>query len=222
MQGQEYQPRTIEDRLREEYENILPDMRKVVDELETEVNHCLLPLKRTLADHEQVVVTSRIKACERAIDALERRQEGNVFDYDRAGEYSLLHLRDLAGVRVLVFPRHRIEEVKLALQSRFPDWEDDPIRDEENGKKILAHKFYGHCEASAQVCAEYQIVPMLLGLFWQVEHDTIYKPTSPELLAIARSPEMANRTSAVIIALEQFAAEFDLKVHEQRTRVGNE
>jgi len=36
--------RTVEDRLREEHFDLLPDVRRVVEELESEVRHFLLPI----------------------------------------------------------------------------------------------------------------------------------------------------------------------------------
>ena len=60
--------RTIEDRLREEYFDLLPDIRRVVDELEAEVRHCLVPISLGLDKYERLVVTSRIKECESALD----------------------------------------------------------------------------------------------------------------------------------------------------------
>lgn len=96
--------RTVEDRLREEYFGLLPEVRRVLEELEAEVQYCLLPLLSKLDKHEKLVVTSRIKECESALGALQRRQEGNVFDFDRSDTYSLKSLNDLAGVRVLAFP----------------------------------------------------------------------------------------------------------------------
>jgi len=41
--------RTIEDRLRQEYFELLPDIRSVADHLEAEVRYCLLPIYRKLA-----------------------------------------------------------------------------------------------------------------------------------------------------------------------------
>jgi len=64
---------TVEDRLREEYFELLPDIRRVVEELQAEVRHCLLPISGSLDWHEQLVVTSRFKECESALSALRRR-----------------------------------------------------------------------------------------------------------------------------------------------------
>src|SRR5436309_13675276 len=102
--------RTIEDRLREEYFALLPDARRVVEELEAVARHCLLPVSGMLERHERIVVTSRIKDCESALDALRRRQETATFEPERALSYTLTTLNDLAGVRVLAFPRSRLIE----------------------------------------------------------------------------------------------------------------
>jgi ppGpp synthetase/RelA/SpoT-type nucleotidyltranferase len=90
--------------LREEYFNLLPDVRRVLDELEADVRHCLIPISIRLDKHEKLVVTSRIKECESALDSLRRRQESPIFDRGQPELYSLGRLNDLAGVRVLAFP----------------------------------------------------------------------------------------------------------------------
>lgn len=114
--------RTIEDRLREEYSLLLPDIRRVTEQLESEVRYCVLPILRTLNKYEQLIVKSRIKECESAIDSLRRKPlvdpetgeqlgEGKTFDRGRPTLYTLTYLNDLAGVRVLAFPRRRVTEV---------------------------------------------------------------------------------------------------------------
>ncbi len=118
--------RTIEDRLREEYSLLVLDIRRVTEQLEAEVRYCVLPILRKLKKYEHLVVKSRIKECESAIDSLRRRrgfvaegvarQEGATFDRDRPTLYSLTDLKDLAGVRVLAFPRHRVIEVNEELR----------------------------------------------------------------------------------------------------------
>ncbi len=71
--------RTIEDRLREEYFVLLPEIRRVVEQLETEIRYSLLPLLQELHSYERIAVSSRIKECESAVNALRRRQEGRFF-----------------------------------------------------------------------------------------------------------------------------------------------
>lgn len=46
--------RTVEDRLRAEYFTLLPDARRILEELEAEVRHCLLPLLNKLDKHEKL------------------------------------------------------------------------------------------------------------------------------------------------------------------------
>jgi len=146
--------RTVEDRLREEYFALLPDARRVLEEVEVEVRHCLLPLLNKLDRHEKLAVTSRIKDCESALGALRRRQEGATFDPDRADSYTLSSLNDLPGVRVLAFPRRRWIEADglLRQHSLFASWVSDPVRlrpDEENSER-LAFKYHGHGSRNTQ------------------------------------------------------------------------
>jgi hypothetical protein len=68
-------------------------------------------------------------------------------------------------------------------------------------------KYFGYCEASHRIRVEFQIVPMLTALFWEVEHAVIYKP-SPGLKGIARSLEMQERTRDVLQGLKAFEDEF--------------
>ena len=97
--------RTVEDRLREEYFDLLPEVRQVTWQIETEIRYHTLSVFHGLAHSEQLIIKSRVKECESALQSLRRRQEGGTFDTDKPDDYSLLHLPDLAGVRVLVFPR---------------------------------------------------------------------------------------------------------------------
>ena len=199
--------RTIEDRLREEYFDLLPDIRRVADELEAEVKHCLLPISLRLDKYERLVVTSRVKECESALDSLRRCQEGATFDSGTPEPYSLGSLNDLAGVRVLAFPHSRLAEADRKLGERFRSWTPDPVPGYNEGDEPLALKYFGYCRASDRIRAEFQIVPMLTALFWEVEHSTIYKP-SPRLKGVARSLEMQQRTREVLKGLKAFEEEF--------------
>jgi hypothetical protein len=158
--------RTVEDRLREEYFDLLPNIRRVVDELEAEVKHCLVPISLRLDEYERLDVTSRVKECESALDSVRRRQEGATFDSGRPELYSLDILNDLAGVRVLVFPHSRLAEADRELRERFPSWTPDPVPGYSENDGPLALKYFGYCKASRKIRAEYQIVPMLTALFW--------------------------------------------------------
>ena len=200
--------RAVEDWLRAEYFELLPDMRRVVEELEGEVRHCLRFVSRRLERYEQLVVKSRIKECESAIDALRRSlHEGRTFDEEKPEVYSLRSLTDLAGVRVLVFPRNHVVQANEELLRRFPLWTPDPVREYHEGP-ILAEAYYGYCDASGIIQGEIQVVPMLTGLFWEVEHAAIYKP-SPRLVDLVRRPVMQLRVSEVLRSLEAFEDEFE-------------
>lgn len=200
--------RTVEDRLREEYFELLPDIRHVTEYLETEIRHCVLPILRKLDRYEQLNVTSRIKACDSALDALRRHQEGATFNRDRPELYTLTDLNDLAGVRVLAFPRSRLAEIDGELRKQFPDWAADPVPGDDEDDEPLAFKYCGFSEASTKVKGEFQIVSMLIGLFWEVEHSAIYKP-APQLKSVHRDFEMRERRGDVYQALRAFEETFE-------------
>lgn len=192
------QDRKPEDWLRQEYFDLLPDVRRVVWYLEAEIRYHTRHVVKRLKPHEQLVVRSRVKECESAVKTLRDQQEGRTFDPDNPKGYSLLNLPDLTGVRVLVFPNNRLVEVDDALHSTFQGWIYKPVKDDSGA--VLAPKYYGYCnEVSSKVQAEYQIVPMLIGLFWEVEHSAMYKSRE-----VANSKEMQKHRGDVERALSCF------------------
>lgn len=197
--------RTVADRLREEYSLLSPDIKRVLHQLRTDVAHLLLELTLALKHHERVHIEARAKECESAIDALRRREEARQFDEDTPEKYTLTRLPDLAALRVLVFPKPRLAEVHAIVRSKYADWTPDPV---ETGTppKWRAWKYYGYCSASPRVHVEIQVVPMLTGLFWQVEHDAFYKPRDPVLRGAANRPIVREHTEAVYDAFEALEA----------------
>jgi hypothetical protein len=196
-------------RLREQYFDYLPEIRKVALQLETEIRYRTLHVVRSLHSYEQLNIKSRVKESESAVGALRRRLEGNVFNTDRPEEYSILNLRDLAGVRVLVFPRERLIEVDRILRedTLFAHWTSDPVQDA--GGAELASKYHGFCpDVSNNVCAEYQVVPMLIGLFWEVEHAAMYKPTG-SAKGVDHDEGMKELRAAVETSLLKFEEGFE-------------
>jgi len=182
-----------------------------------EVRYYLLPISCQLDKYERIMVKSRIKECDSALDALRRRQEGKTFDRDRPELYTLLDLNDLAGVRILAFPMRRLSEINQILLHQFSSWQDDPVK--ENGTdETLAWKYFGLCPASDKVKGELQIVPMLTGLFWEIEHAAMYKPT-PELKGIVREEEMKNRRGEVYKAIKAFEEEFEKCVQQTQNMI---
>jgi ppGpp synthetase/RelA/SpoT-type nucleotidyltranferase len=109
--------RSVEDRLREEYFDLLPEIRRVTEHLDAEVRYRVLPISRNWQSFDRVTVRSRVKDCESPIDSLRKKQEGRSFGADQLEEYTLAGLKDLAGVRVLAFPRNRVEDVDLLLRN---------------------------------------------------------------------------------------------------------
>ena len=198
--------RTVEDRLREEYFTLLPEIHRVADRLETEIRYLLLPISGRLHRHERLAVKCRVKSCESALDKLRRRQETRSFQRDQSELYTLTSLNDLAGVRVLAFPRNWLAEVDTLLRNVFPAWTSDPVTAD---GEVQALKYYGYCpQASNKVKGEYQVVSMLTGLFWEVEHSAIYKPDA-RLGQIALHLGMQQRTADVVKALRAFEDQFE-------------
>jgi ppGpp synthetase/RelA/SpoT-type nucleotidyltranferase len=170
--------RTAEDHLRAEYVGLLPLMQRIQLAIETEVRHDLLSIALTLEPYEQIVVRSRLKQSESAVDALRRRQELGRFVPDATGRYTLSSLPDLVGIRVLVFPHRLLNRVHGIVRAKFADWKADPIVDSVG--QTVAFKYHGRRSGSDGFEAEIQVVSMLVGLFWEVEHSAVYK-TSPSI-----------------------------------------
>jgi ppGpp synthetase/RelA/SpoT-type nucleotidyltranferase len=166
-------------------------------------------------EFEIIEVRARVKQCESALDSLRRRQEGTIFDQNRPSAYSLTNLKDLAAVRVLAFPHSRVTEIDSVLRLKFPLWHSDPVVGESG--KVLAHKYSCYTEESNKIAVEYQVVSMLTGLFWEIEHSALYKP-APRLKGLARSLEMRERSEQVYIALNDFAVGFEHMVRDHKTK----
>lgn len=203
--------RSPEDKLREQYVKLLPEMRKVAEKIETDLRHHLLRITQKLSAYEQVVICSRLKASESAVDSLRRRQEGRVFDPAKLDEYSLLSLNDLVGVRVMAFPPSRVEDVENDVLSLYSGWTRDDVPPPSEGDPPLATKIHGLCTASNEVQAEIQIASLLIGLFWQVEHSAMYKP-APKLKGAVRSQAMIEKRNQVLRALRDFEQAFEKEI----------
>lgn len=186
-------------------------MQRTAVALDAELRHRLLQPMLQLRRYEQIRIVSRLKECESALDSLRRRQDAGVFDPER--HYTLTSLRDLVGFRVLVFPRHRVEQVRELLKPLLADWASDPVRGIPPEGEPLALKYHGFCDASSRITAEVQIVSSLIGSFWEVEHSAMYK-ASPNLQGVMGSPRMRDRYRNVLVALRDFESEFESLIRE--------
>lgn len=209
--------RTVEDRLRAEYFEFLPDIRRTLLETETRVRRDLLEVSLGLERYERILVTSRIKECDSAVDALRRRQPLGLFVAERALDYSITALPDLAAVRVMAFPERRVAEAHDALRQTFSDWKADPVPSTDGSPAPLALKYFGKWSPDAHITAEVQIVSLLIGLFWEVEHSAIYKP-NPNLHGVVRSSSVIQRRDDVLGALQAFEAAFDEAIRSAARR----
>lgn len=198
--------RTVEDRLRKEYFSLLPEIQRVADRLEAEVRYHVRLISGGLERHERLAVKCRVKSCESALEKLRGRQEGATFDDSRPQIYTLTSLNDLAGVRVLAFPRGRLTEIDRKLRKVFPSWTADPV---EVDGDIQALKYHGKCRRRDKVRGEYQVVSMLTGLFWEVEHSAIYKPDA-RLGGIGQHLGMLKSTREVVKTLRAFEDQFEV------------
>lgn len=197
--------RKVEDFLREQYSELSPEIKKVLLQLQTDVEHLLLDVRLGLKHHERVHIEARAKECDSAIGALRRRIEGRQFDEDTPDKYTLTTLPDLAALRVLVFPKSRLDEVNALVQLKYVkhgDWTPDPVETGEP-KRWRAWKYYGKCSTRSEIQAEIQVVPTLTGLFWQIEHDAFYKPRDPVLRGAAEKPSVRERREGVYEAFER-------------------
>jgi len=204
--------RSIDDRLREEYFKILPNVKRVASQLEAEIKFKLINLSKRLKSYERYEVSSRIKDCESAVEKLRQDQEGGTFDKEKPDEYSLTQLHDLAGVRVLVFPRALVDEVNNILIEHFEDWTSNPMGILDSDANS-AYKYYGHASGDNTIYGEVQITPMLTGLFLGVEHFALYK-AKPKYKGVAKHPDMNEEKQNVLKALATFEDTFEKLILE--------
>jgi len=107
----------------------------------------------------------------------------------------------------MAFPGRIVREAYVALRPILSGWISDPVPPVDDQGEPLATKYFGKWSADAQITAEIQIVGLLIGLFWEVEHSAIYKPT-PGLHGI-RTDVVLQRRDDVLAALMRFESEFE-------------
>jgi hypothetical protein len=201
--------RSVEDYLRDQYSDLLPTLRLAREELESIIRSHLVKTSRNLQKYEFIRTTSRIKDCASAIQKLRSSCEGGFFDKSLPpGTYDLKKLEDLVGVRVLAFPRQPLEAVHGTLHKAFPRWVPDHLTVPGYNVNPAVYKYKGCLPEVREITVEYQIAPMLLGLFWEVEHDTLYKPAL-QLKGIKQEPALRESAEEVMRALRHFETKFE-------------
>ena len=105
----------------------------------------------------------------------------------------------------MAFPKSLLEEVHVTLRTQYFDWTADPVQTV-MPSRLLAWKYHGFCSASLRIRAEIQIMSMLTGLFWHVEHDTFYKPHDPDLRGAAKKLTMKSHINHIYAAFEELEA----------------
>jgi len=95
--------RTIEDLLREEYLDLLPEIRLAADHLKAEISYQILPIVRSLRSFERVEVDMRVKECASAVESLKRRQDANSFQ-----PFKRLSWRACSGIFAVPVERDRL------------------------------------------------------------------------------------------------------------------
>jgi hypothetical protein len=170
-----------------------------------------------LTKHERIDVRSRVKDCESAIASLRKKQVGFAFNPELGASYTLTQLFDLAGVRVGVFPRARLLEAERVLRAEFPNWQQKNVPDPA-GPLLppLAFKYYGPCAASASICGEYQVMPLMIAHYWEIQHAAIYKGKA------GIGIQMRVREAAVLEAMRQFEEEFERLILQEQSLHGPE
>ena len=196
------------DELRQQYIDLLPEIKLVAQELKTRIKSALLPLVKQLKSPAGLEVKVRIKDCESAIKKLRKKKEG-VFDPEN--DYSLLELDDLVGARVLTFMNSTLVKANKLIKGEFKKWKADHKAVKKGAKKSqkrkkekpLWLKYKGKCNARDRIKAEVQLCPMLIGYFGDVEHSAIYKP-APELKNIDTIDAVLKAKDGVYTALQYF------------------
>jgi hypothetical protein len=115
------------------------------------------------------------------------------------------------GVRILAFPAELRVRVNETLLAEFPDWTPAPFREPE-----LGFKYYGLTPVSPTITAEYQILPSLVGMFWDLEHSAIYKPM-PAFAGLREHLDLKEKRARSLQALMDFETEFAKALSELDT-----
>jgi hypothetical protein len=108
----------------------------------------------------------------------------------------------------MAFPERRVSDARSALEATLSTWTADPVPAIDTLGTPLALKYFGKWSSDARITAEVQIVSLLIGLFWEVEHAAIYKP-NPDLRGVIASSSVIRKRDEVLNALHEFETAFE-------------
>jgi len=198
------------DRLRREYFHLLPQMQKLKILLEANIKWHFKSFAYELKKYQRLEFESRIKECDSAIESLRRKKhKQGERDFDDSQSYSLKDLKDLIGIRILVFPVSLITEAGEVITSKFRNWETD--HEKHGDVQIL--KYDGFLDEDKKIRCEIQLVPMLTGMFWEVEHSALYKP-HPKYKNVKEDLKLKRLYTEILNKFAEFEKTFEEVVSE--------
>ncbi|MBU3955132.1 hypothetical protein KJ633_01590 [bacterium] len=157
--------------LRGEYDSNKEKYYKLLSHSKTTVKNILKNLIINSKAFEQIEVVGRIKTFERCIAKLKKAKEANYLD----DEVKLAEITDIIGIRILTFPNKYIEKIIEIIKKDIVGYK---ISKEDNKEEIDFYKTYitSTLTGFENIQVEIQILPYLLGKYWDIEHELIYKP----------------------------------------------
>lgn len=202
----------IEAKLFKEYIYNRPIYEKIINIAKAQIEYELIKIRLNKKPWERIEVIARIKEFSSALDKIKRPREARVLEPTD----SFAMLKDMAGLKIRVFPNSYLESVENIIKSLFRDLEGDHKPSVNNEIDEEDYHILEYLKYAAKLRPEYgintnfevQIVPFLLDSFMNVEHDIIFKPGEglPPKEKIAR--RMKPVRDSAIGSLISFAAEF--------------
>ena len=195
-------------RLRQDYFELKAAMCREQRQLASDARCFLKELEYSLNEHERIEIESRIKDCDSAIDSL-KRKEACGRDFVDGVSYSFRQLKDMVGLRILAFPTSVMVAANEIVMKRFGDWQPD----HKKHGAMQVYKYYGVLGVEKIPC-EIQVVSMLTGKFWDVEHSALYKPAPGFKGAINANFEIRDLYKEVMNKLAEFETAFEIAIQK--------
>lgn len=110
----------------------------------------------------------------------------------------------------MVFPAGLITKVNKIITTKFRSWKSDHHK---LGKTILCKKYDGLPSKKLKIRCEIQIISMLTGAFWDIEHFALYKP-DPAYKGMKENLTMRRLRDEVLVKLAEFEKSFERLISE--------